>query len=320
MKVRDAFVAHPEIIQAFVDENPFGFSPDELAIIDSWRHFLKETFLLMEHGRNYSVLMNLSGPPIAYAVLALSQSFKELLGSEVPRMVETVLLPFEDKIVYDALLCTFGLTVTTDLRRAIDERLKKATALFGLVTSLPMEHVSRQTATPPPKAPTKEAKDDALGAVQSLIDAFCKEHLNEEYAAVCRKMAEMLHRKRPSPLLQGKPNAWASGIIRAVGGQNFLHDKTQTPYLRSADIDRLLGTSPSSGAAKLSAIRKMLKLHPFDPTWTLPSRLEDNPLVWMLKVNGFLMDIRMAPREAQVVAFEKGLIPYIPADRNAGER
>jgi hypothetical protein len=43
--------------------------------------------------------------------------------------------------------------------------------------------------------------------------------------------------------------------------------------------------------------------------------MADNPMVWMLEVNGFLMDIRHAPREAQEIAFEKGLIPYIPADR-----
>ena len=59
----------------------------------------------------------------------------------------------------------------------------------------------------------------------------------------------------------------------------------------------------------------MLKIHQLEPEWTLPSRLDDNPLVWTLKVNGFLMDIRHAPREAQEIAFEKGLIPYIPADR-----
>lgn len=34
---------------------------------------------------------------------------------------------------------------------------------------------------------------------------------------------------------------------------NFLHDKSQTPYMRSTDIDHYLGTSPSSGAAKLAA-------------------------------------------------------------------
>ena len=53
----------------------------------------------------------------------------------------------------------------------------------------------------------------------------------------------------------------------------------------------------------------------FHPRWTLPSRMDENPVAWMLEVNGFLMDIRNAPRELQEVAFEKGLIPYIPADR-----
>ncbi len=37
-------------------------------------------------------------------------------------------------------------------------------------------------------------------------------------------------------------------------------------------------------------------------------------MVWMLEVNGFLMDIRNAPRELQDVTIQKGLIPYIPAD------
>ena len=67
------------------------------------------------------------------------------------------------------------------------------------------------------------------------------------------------------------------------------------------------------GKSKL--IRKLLKIRQFDPKWTLPSKLDDNPRVWMLSVNGFIMDIRDAPRELQVEAFQKGLIPYIPADR-----
>ena len=43
--------------------------------------------------------------------------------------------------------------------------------------------------------------------------------------------------------------------------------------------------------------------------------MDDNPMVWMLEVNGFLMDIRSAPRELQEVAFAEKLIPYIPAER-----
>jgi hypothetical protein len=35
----------------------------------------------------------------------------------------------------------------------------------------------------------------------------------------------------------------------------------------------------------------------------------------MIQVNGFIVDIRHASREMQEIAFNKGLIPYIPADR-----
>jgi hypothetical protein len=41
-----------------------------------------------------------------------------------------------------------------------------------------------------------------------------------------------------------------------------------------------------------------------------------NPLVWMAEVNGLLVDVRDMPREVQEIAFHKGMIPYIPADRD----
>src|SRR5436309_53945 len=81
-----------------------------------------------------------------------------------------------------------------------------------------------------------------------LTDRFCREHLNEEYAALCRQLAEKLARKRPSPLLHGSPNTWASGIMRTIGWVNFLSDTSQTPHLRLADIDAGFGISESSGA------------------------------------------------------------------------
>jgi hypothetical protein len=62
----------------------------------------------------------------------------------------------------------------------------------------------------------------------------------------------------------------------------------------------------------------MLKIYQLDPNWTLPSRLDDNPMVWPLQVNGLPVDIRHAPRQLQEIAFNKGLIPYIPADRPQG--
>jgi hypothetical protein len=47
----------------------------------------------------------------------------------------------------------------------------------------------------------------------------------------------------------------------------------------------------------------------------LKSIVDRNPLVWMAEVNGMLVDLRNMPREVQVIAYEKGMIPYIPADQ-----
>ena len=55
---------------------------------------------------------------------------------------------------------------------------------------------------------------------------------------------------------------------------------------------------------------------PFSPEWTLQSNLADNPIVWMVQVDGLVIDIRHAPLELQQLAFAKGLIPFIPAERS----
>ena len=319
LKVRDALNANLDLIESFAAENPAHLSDDELDIVRSWRHLVHGRFYVFRELAKYTVFLSTTSPAVAYGVLALSQQFEDLIGPYLPVLTQTVLLPFKGMLVYDGLMSSYKISFGPGIRRNLNQDFKEGKARHGIVTSLPMSAKPLPPKAPKPKPipkpPSREEKDESLGVVIGLIDQFCKEHLNEEYAVLCRKLAERLGRKRPSPLLHGSPNAWASGIVRAVGGVNFLHDKSQTPYMRSTDIDHYLGTSPSSGAAKLAAIRKMFKMHQLDPNWTLPSRLDDNPMVWMLQVNGFMMDVRHAPREVQEIAFNKGLIPYIPADR-----
>lgn len=159
-----------------------------------------------------------------------------------------------------------------------------------------------------------EDVQSVFDGISKMVDDFCRDHLNEEYAVLCRKLTEKLARKRPSPLVSGKPNTWACGIIRTIGWVNYLDDSSRKPHMKLTAIDKALGVAESTGQGKSKLIRNMLKIRQFDHHWTLPSRLDDTPAVWWLEVNGFIQDIRRLPREAQEIAFEKGLIPYIPAD------
>jgi hypothetical protein len=168
-----------------------------------------------------------------------------------------------------------------------------------------------------PRETEAKVPEPFLGRFSELVeltDRFCDAHLNAEYKRLCRKMAEAVCQDG-WPVLHGKPEGWAAGIVYALGQVNFLTDPSQTPHMTAAETAGGLGVSPATMNAKAKVIRQGLGLVPFDPDWCLPGNLESNPLVWMLEVNGFLMDIRHAPREAQVVAYQKGLIPWIPADR-----
>jgi hypothetical protein len=158
----------------------------------------------------------------------------------------------------------------------------------------------------------------AYDAVVGRTDAFCREHLDGEYEALCRQLAGVLARKRPSPLPSGKPETWACGIVRTIGWVNYLDDRGSEPHLTLTAIDKAFGVAESTGQGKSKAIRTMLRIRQFDHRWTLPSRMDDSPLIWMLEVNGLITDIRTCPRDAQEEAFRRGLIPYIPGDRDDG--
>lgn len=75
------------------------------------------------------------------------------------------------------------------------------------------------------------------------------------------------------------------------------------------------GIAKSTTSAKAKEVRELLKMSILDPTWTLPSRMDDNPMAWMITVNGFVVDARALPEEIQAIAYEKGLIPYLPKSK-----
>jgi hypothetical protein len=182
-------------------------------------------------------------------------------------------------------------------------------------------------ASPSPMRPMPKSTRSALvpknmlatyDAIINLTDAFCREHLNEDCRVLAQRMTAALCRKRPTPLISGQPRTWACGIVYVLGQINFLTDPSTQPFMTTADLCSRFGVGQSTASAKASAISQALDTSRLNPEWSLPGLLDQNPLVWMAKVNGFLVDLRNMPREVQQIAFDKGMIPYIPADREKG--
>ncbi len=320
LEFRNALLEEVDLIESFVDENPAGLPEDKLEIVLSWRHHVTGRFIIFRQLKKYTVFLSSDAPATAYGVLALTEPFEDVIGPRLPTMVNAMLLPFRDCIIYDGLLGNYNVSFGGGIKRSLNDTYREAKDRLGIVTSLPIGSTPMAPQRTP-KATKRKGASPASEDVKSrrevivgMTDQFCRDHLNEEYLTLCRKLADKLARKRPSPLLRGKPATWACGIVRTIGWANFLDDHSQSPHIKLTAIDRTFGVGQSTGQGKSKEIRKMLRIGRFDPDWCLPSKMDDNPRVWMLEVNGFMMDIRTCPRELQEAAFQKGLIPYIPAD------
>ena len=87
-------------------------------------------------------------------------------------------------------------------------------------------------------------------AVVEVTDRLCAEHLDLEYADLCRRLTGRLGRKRPSPLQRGDLRIWAAAVAYTIGSLNFLFDPSQRPHLSASELCRLMDVSQATVANK----------------------------------------------------------------------
>lgn len=153
----------------------------------------------------------------------------------------------------------------------------------------------------------------AFEHIATVADAFCREHLNDEYAERSVVLTAKLARKRPSPLLRGDRRIWASAVIYALGRVNFLSDPSQTPHLPTEQLARLLQVKQTTMAAKGRTVMDLLALNYTDTEFCLPSRLASHPTAWLVSINGLIYDARTLPLPIQAECARRGLIPGVLA-------
>lgn len=137
-KLRYKLFDQPELIDDFIQKNPMSLSRQDLDIIASWKNCLKGRFFIVRHLKKYTVFLDAEDPPRAYGVLGLYTPLKELIdSSNLPVSVEAVLLPFENKIVYDGILAPSKIIIGKGISRVFDNKYNEAKMRFGIITALP---------------------------------------------------------------------------------------------------------------------------------------------------------------------------------------
>ncbi|NTW98248.1 MAG: hypothetical protein HGB28_06845, partial [Oscillochloris sp.] len=134
--LRDRLWADDALRAAFVAENPVGLGADDLALVKSWDARVGGSFYVFRQLKKHAIFLPERGEPRAYAVLGLASSIEEVVPMPPPCLVETTLLPFEGKIIYDSLLRSFNVSFGSGIRGSLNETYKAAQERGMLLTSL----------------------------------------------------------------------------------------------------------------------------------------------------------------------------------------
>ena len=149
--------------------------------------------------------------------------------------------------------------------------------------------------------------------IVAITDSVCLAVLDEEYADLARRAVAKLARKRPSPLTARPPGDVGGGVVYALGQANFVFDPASEPYVTADELSEAFGVAKSTMGSKARQVRDLLRISPFSPEFERADVAAQNPLMWIIEVDGLAVDVRHVPLDIQVAAFGRGFIPYVPA-------
>lgn len=133
---RDRIYERSEYIDEFIKENPYKLSSEDIEVAKGFNDFKKRKFWVVKSLKNYTIFLD---KEYAYGVLALGDSFSSFWNSrDLPIIIETVLLPFKDKIVYDGIMKGNNVFYGRGISSSVNLKYKEAKAKHGIITSLPV--------------------------------------------------------------------------------------------------------------------------------------------------------------------------------------
>jgi len=129
---------NPHIISELINEGNH-LTDKEIELFQLWeKHHIMDKFVLFKYEPEYAVFMHSIDEKNTklYAVKGLKTSIAEMMHRKLPIMLNTVLLPFEGKIVYDSFISSYHLSFGGGIMEVLEKDYKNAMESFGVITKI----------------------------------------------------------------------------------------------------------------------------------------------------------------------------------------
>ncbi len=135
-KVREVLWEKPELIDEYISETELP--QERIGILKLWRtNHKKGMIFILEYQPEFAVAIapNEQGEDRLYGIKGISNSVANTLQRNLPAQIETVLLPFKGKIIYDSFMSSMPISYAEGAKAAFREMYAKAIK-HGIITSL----------------------------------------------------------------------------------------------------------------------------------------------------------------------------------------
>jgi hypothetical protein len=120
-KIRNKLWKNSFLIDKYI--NIAKLNEDDEKIVKSWKKFIKGKFIIIKELQKYCVFLEMKNE-ILYGVNGISNPFSVMIPS-FPFMVETVLIPFREKIIFDSLLACHNIEFGPNYKKSFKEKYKE---------------------------------------------------------------------------------------------------------------------------------------------------------------------------------------------------
>lgn len=241
--VRDALWEDDALLEAFIAENPANLDVDDLALVDSWKGRISGDFFIFRHLKKYTVFIDTESPPHGYGVLGIVSPIEDVVGPYLPIYAKAVLLPFEDRIIYDSLLSSYSIRFGGGYKSSLKDIYRNIQERGSLLTSLRPGDASDAVET------ARTANKKVLSAFQrALGKSGLSPKKIQEHTDTLTHFAEVFLLKQVSPgmLLDISQKdiesyrASATGKINLVSFKRFMWFLRDTGRMHWDEVEDLL--------------------------------------------------------------------------------
>ncbi len=134
LKCRDFFLDNKELLDDYLTTNLDKLTTEQFSILTGFKKAITSDFVIFKCLANNAIFMDIKENKF-YAVKALGDRFDHFFDS-FPVLVQTTLLPFKDKIVYDGFIKTKGIHFGSGITKTIEEDYKQAKINNQILTTI----------------------------------------------------------------------------------------------------------------------------------------------------------------------------------------